>query len=157
ARMVGCARLAWGRVEDRGAQVTGMRFRRILLAVAVLETVAVPAALAFGFTDGNHPPDGVVGTPYSYSFEIDEGCKPYMIAVLNRQLPPGLSFTGTTLAGTPTAAGSFFFWLEARDAGCGGGSCPPVGVSCSFPSQRPFTINIAPRLTVTTDSLPPAL
>jgi hypothetical protein len=66
-------------------------------------------------------PDGVVGTPYSYQFLVDEGCKPYEFVAQNSSLPPGLAFDSNTqglLTGTPTAAGSFFFWVEVRDTGC---------------------------------------
>src|SRR5262249_30826373 len=134
-------------------------FRRVLVLLGLVAVVAVPAALSFGFNDGNHPPDGVVGTPYSYTFSVDGGCKPYQFVVLNGQTPTGLSLdsSGGTLSGTPTAAGSFFFWLEVRDTGCSGGTCPPVGVSCTIASQRPFTISIAPQLVISTESLAPAL
>lgn len=136
----------------------GSRLRRALVILALVAVVSAPAALSFGFNDGNHPPDGVVGTPYSYVFSVDGGCKPYQFVVLNGQTPSGLSFDSVgVLSGTPTAAGTFFFWLEVRDTGCSGGTCPPVGVSCTIPSQRPYTINIAPRLVISTVSLAPAL
>ncbi len=136
------------------------RLRRVVAVLALFAAVAVPVAGAFGFDDSNHPPDGPVGQPYSYTFGVEGGCPPYNLVVRMGSLPPGLSFPAsapTTLEGTPTAAGTYSFWLEARDTGGCGGSCPPAGVSCTVPSQVLYTIGIAPRLVVTTDSLPPAL
>jgi hypothetical protein len=139
--------------------VTRSRLFRVLVTAAAVAAVGAPAALSFGFNDGNHPPDGTVGVPYSYAFSVDGGCKPYVFVTLSGdQLPPGLAFdSNSTLSGTPTASGSFQFWLEVRDTGCSGGTCPPAGVSCTVPSQRRFTIYIAPKLVISTQSLGPAL
>ena len=97
--------------------------------------------MAFGFDDSSHPPDGTVGIPYSYDFVGRNGCPPYTFSVKTGSLPPGLSLSsGGAVTGTPTTAGSFFFWMQLDDI-CG-----------SFAAQRPFTITIVPKLTVTTGS-----
>jgi hypothetical protein len=126
-----------GVVEKR----SGMRITRILVVVAALAIVAVPAAMAFGFDDSVNPPDGVVGTPYNFQFKGRNGCPPYSYSIQSGGPPPGLSMdSGGTVSGTPTTAGSFSFWAQMDDA-CG-----------SFPAQRPFTIDIAPKLTVSSGS-----
>jgi large repetitive protein len=134
-----------------------MRFTRILVLLAAVAAIAAPAAQAFGFDDGVNPPSGQVGTSYDFTFKGRNGCPPYTFVFQTGQLPPGLSMDSNGhVTGTPTQAGDFSFWLELRDTGCVGGSCPPAGTSCSAPSQRPFTIHIAGRLSVATNSLPDA-
>jgi len=133
------------------------KFIRVLVFVAVVAAVAVPVAMAFGFDDGVKPTPGMVGTPYDFTFKGRNGCPPYTFVFQSGSLPPGLSIDSNGhVTGTPTQAGDFSFWLELRDSGCVGGSCPPAGISCSAPSQRPFTISITEKLTVTTDKLTPA-
>jgi hypothetical protein len=125
-----------------------MRFTRVLAVFAVIAAIAVPVALAFGFDDSVNPPGGTVGTPYSFQFKARNGCTPYSFSMASGALPPGLSMdSGGTVSGTPTTAGAFDFWVDVRQEGCG---CPPTQDSCH--SQRPFTINIAARLTVTSAS-----
>jgi len=135
-----------------------MRITRFIAVVAVIAAIAAPVALGFGFTDGHNPPSGTVGVPYSFKFVADGGCPPYNIVLKSGALPSGLSLdSGGTLSGTPSAPGVASFWLEVRDTGCGpSATCPPAGISCSNPSQRPFTIEIGSKLTVTTGPLAPA-
>ena len=132
------------------------RFTRILVYLAVVAAIAVPVAMAFGFDDTVNPPDGVQGTPYSFQFKGRAGCPPYEFVHTVGPLPPGLSLSSSgLLSGTPTTAGSFSFWIEMHDLGCTntpGNSCPPNGISCSTPSQRPFTVEITAKLTVSTAS-----
>ncbi len=133
------------------------RFTRVLVYLAVVAAVAVPVAMAFGFADGTKPTNGVVGTPYNFQFVGRNGCPPYNFVFLSGSLPTGLSMdSGGTISGTPTQAGIFQFWVELRDSGCSGGTCPPAGNSCSAASQRPFTIEITEKLTVTSGALAPA-
>src|SRR6476661_2684311 len=118
-----------------------MRFTRILVVLAAVAAIGAPAAQAFGFDDGVNPTGGTVGTPYDFTFKGRNGCPPYIFVLVSGGLPPGLSMDSNGhVTGTPTQAGDFSFWLELRDTGCVGGSCPPVGKSCSAASQRPFTI-----------------
>ncbi len=136
-----------------------MRFTRsivVLVAVAVA-AIGAPAAQAFGFDDSVNPPSGQVGVAYDFTFKGRNGCPPYTFVLISGSLPGGLSMNSAGhVTGTPTGAGDATFWLELRDTGCVGGSCPPAGNSCSAPSQRPFTIHIAGRLVVATNSLPDA-
>jgi large repetitive protein len=126
-----------------------MRFGKVVAVVLVLLAVAAPVALAFGFDDGVNPPRGILESPYSFAFKGRNGCPPYTFVFQNGALPPGLTMTPDgVIAGVPTAVGRYSFWVELRDSGCTGGSCPPVGTSCSFPSQRPFTIDIVAPLAV---------
>jgi len=136
------------------------RLTRVVIYLAVVAAVAVPVAMAFGFDDSVHPPSGIVGTPYDFTFVARNGCPPYEFVKQNGSLPTGLSLSSSgRITGTPTQAGSFSFWVELHDLGCSGfpgNTCPPNGISCSAPSQRPFTIDIAAKLTVTSDNLAPA-
>ncbi len=123
-----------------------MRIARVLALVFVIAAVAVPVAAALDFTEGVDPPDGTVGTPYSFQFQAVSGCKPYTFSILACALPAGLSMTpGGLISGTPTAAGDVSFWAELKD-------------NCGRTSQELFTIRIAPALIVSTGSpLAPAL
>ncbi len=129
-----------------------MRFGRVVVVLLVFAAVSAPVAIAFGFDDGVKPPRGILDTPYSFSFKGRNGCPPYTFVFQNGSLPPGLSMSSSgRVTGTPTAAGSFSFWVELRDMGCPGfpgNTCPPNGTSCSAPSQRPFTIDIVAPLSV---------
>ncbi len=126
-----------------------MRFTRVFLIIAAVAAIATPVALGFGFDDSVFPPGGSVGTPYSFQFVARAGCPPYEFVLVSGALPPGLSMSSSgKVTGTPTTAGFYAFWVEVRDHGCG--PCDPV--SCSGPSQRPFSINIGGKLTVTTGS-----
>jgi large repetitive protein len=127
-----------------------MRFTRVFLIIAAVAAIAVPVALGMGFDDTKpDPPQGSVGTPYSYQFSARSGCPPYEFVITNGSLPPGLSMSSSGLVtGTPTVGGSSSFWVEVRDHGCP--PCDPF--SCSGPSQRPFSISIVGKLTVTTAS-----
>jgi hypothetical protein len=122
-----------------------------LLLAVLAAVILVPAASALAFQEGYNPPSGTVGTAYNFAFKVYGGCPPYDMVVKIGSLPPGLSLSSSgTISGTPTTAGNYTFWVELRDTGCGpSATCPPAGVSCSEPSQRPFTISIAAKLTVT--------
>ena len=66
------------------------------------------------------PPEGALGVPYSLSFSQSGGFGNATFAA-SGILPPGLSFSGNTLSGTPTQLGTFSFNIRATDAvGCGG-------------------------------------
>jgi len=54
---------------------------------------------------------GTVGTPFSYAFAATNGPSSYNVA----QLPPGLSASGSQIAGTPTTAGLFFTSTSANN------------------------------------------
>jgi len=120
-----------------------MRITRVLVVLAAVAAVAAPVAWALAFVDSVHPPDGTVGTPYNFTFSSHSGCPPYRYKLLSGSLPSGLSLSDNgTISGTPTTAGTFNFWVGLGD------TCvtPETG------AQRPFTINIVPKLTVTSPS-----
>ncbi len=65
---------------------------------------------------------GTVGTAYSQTVTASGGTAPYSYAVTSGALPGGLSLSsGGTLAGTPTAGGTFTFTVTATDASTGSG------------------------------------
>ncbi len=129
-----------------------MRITRLLVLFAVIAAIAAPAGMAFGFDDSVNPPNGTVGTPYSFKFVGREGCPPYKFVITSGGLPPGLSLSDEgVLSGTPTTPGAYGFWVDIEQLGCG---CPPQQDSCH--SQRPFEIDIAGKLIVATSSLPDA-
>jgi uncharacterized repeat protein (TIGR01451 family) len=82
--------------------------------------------------DSPLPPGGTVGTPYDHTFTAVDGQPPYTWSVAAPALPPGLALNARTgrLAGTPTAAGTYTFTLQAASS-TGNGT-------------RAFTITIDP-------------
>ncbi|MGE5691150.1 MAG: Ig domain-containing protein [Pseudomonadota bacterium] len=140
-----------------------MRTLTILLATAVAAGVLVPEALATRFTDDSYfVPKGQVGEPYSHWFHGDGGCGPalpYQFRILSGSPPPGISLsTEGHLSGTPTAAGSFSFWVELSDQN------PPSADWCTpKQAEREFTVVVEggapappapPPLAVTTAAAP---
>ncbi|MFL5345136.1 MAG: putative Ig domain-containing protein [Hyalangium sp.] len=61
-------------------------------------------------------PAGNVGSAYSQIITTSGGRAPITASLENGTLPPGLSFSGTTLSGTPTTAGHFTFGIKVTDA-----------------------------------------
>ena len=81
--------------------------RAYTLVVAAPALTLTPATL----------PQGIVGVAYSQVFSTTGGIAPYSYAVTAGTLPGGLTLTaGGTLAGTPTAAGSFTFTVRSTDS-----------------------------------------
>ena len=127
-------------------------FHRGLLLVSLvgaLALVLVPGATALDIADAN-PTVGVVGQPYSYTFQLSpgSGSAGSSWSIKSGSLPPGLSLSSndrTALVyGTPTQAGSFSFYLEVRDA-------PGPWVCCT---QEEFTIVVVEGLSIPNGSLP---
>jgi uncharacterized protein YhjY with autotransporter beta-barrel domain len=80
-------------------------------------------------------PDGTVGVVYSQAITASGGTAPYSFAVTAGALPAGLTLSpGGTLAGTPTAGGTFAFTITATD------SSPFPG---PFSGSRAYTLTIA--------------
>ena len=120
----------------------------VVLALAALVVVVVPAARALDIADGE-PPPGTVGVPYSYTFKLSEGSGTSATwDISSGALPPGLTLSGSersaTVSGTPTQSGSFSFYLRATDI-------PGPWVCCT---EEKYTIVIAPGLSITTETLP---
>lgn len=86
-------------------------------------------------------PDALAGTPYSQVLAAIGGATPYQWTVSAGTLPGGLTLaTDGTLAGTPAAAGSFFFTAQVTDAD---------GRSAT----QQLSLNVLAPLTVTTTAL----
>ena len=91
--------------------------------------VIVPAGIATGAT----------GTAYTQAFSATGGSgSGFFTFAITGNLPAGLSFTGNTLSGTPTQAGSFPVTVTATD---------PVG--CSVAQNYTLTIAGTPPASVT--------
>jgi large repetitive protein len=121
----------------------------VLLAVAVLAGVFAATAAALRFSDASYfTPEGVVGVPYGHRFEGVGGSPPYDIHVIRGSLPPGLTMNSAgQVSGTPTASGSWSFWVELADTWCPSHDSTPC-------AQREFTINVIPGLQIQQPSLP---
>jgi len=72
---------------------------------------------------------------YSQSFTASGGIGPYTY-VRTGTLPPGVSFAGNTVSGTPTIPGSYNFTITATDTGATGTGAP-------FTVAENYTITVA--------------
>jgi hypothetical protein len=99
-------------------------------------------------TVGGAPANGMVGTAYKSGFTISGGATPHTTAITSGALPPGLTLSGDTIAGTPTTAGEFRFTVTVNDANkCPGSAtftvliaappgCPAIKVGGDLPAGR---------------------
>jgi Putative Ig domain len=114
-----------------------MPVTRAVSVLALCAAIAAPAAAALAFNDYFKPPDGAQGTAYDFQFRARAGCDPvYYYSMLRGSLPPGLVLSQAgRITGTPTSPGVYQFTaqLESYYNGC-----------TSYPSQRDFSIGIAP-------------
>ena len=86
-------------------------------------------------------------TAFTQAFSTTGGVGPYTYAV-SGTLPAGVSLSGATLSGTPTAPGSYSFTITATDTGAS-------GVGAPFTTSRAYTLEAAaPTLTLTPATLP---
>jgi len=86
-------------------------------------------------------------TAFTQAFSTTGGVGPYTYAV-SGTLPAGVSLSGATLSGTPTAPGSYSFTITATDTGASGAGAP-------FTTSRAYTLEVAaPTLTLTPATLP---
>jgi hypothetical protein len=89
-------------------------------------------------------PAGTVGSTYSAILVASGGTPPYRWAVTSGSLPAGLTLSGATIAGTPTAAGTSNFTVRVTDSG-------------QQAKQAALSLVVVPgSLTITTTSLPAA-
>jgi hypothetical protein len=129
------------------------RFLLILVVVSGLAGVVVPTAAALRFESGDCYessaggiwvcPTGTVGSSYSAQLKGAGGCGPalpYQYRVLSGALPPGISLSSSgSFGGTPTAAGTYEFYVELSDQD------PPSASWCvPAKSQREFRITVNP-------------
>lgn len=92
-------------------------------------------------------PNGVVGRGFDRYLSVIDGAGPYTWQLSAGSLPKGLTLTPDGhLVGRPSKAGTYGFTARALDS-----------ESPQRAAQRRFTITIAPRLFITTDSLPHAV
>ncbi len=93
--------------------------------------------------------NGRPGAPYSQGLSAVGGTGPYGFAHTGGgSLPPGLSVSGSSITGMPTAAGTFTFQVTATDASTG------TGPFSSAPAS--YTITVDPLVVVVTPTSAPA-
>lgn len=79
----------------------------------------------------------IAGTAYGQAFTAAGGTAPYIYAITSGAFPGGLNLAGSTLSGTPTAAGTFSFTVTATDGN-------------GFTASAAYTLEIgAPAITLT--------
>ncbi len=84
-------------------------------ASAALSLTVGPAALA---VSASSLPDATAGSAYSQDLSASGGTKPYSWSLTSGTLPAGLSLARNgTISGTPTAAGTSAFTVQATDSG----------------------------------------
>lgn len=92
-----------------------------------------------GSTFGNLPlAAGRVGTAYTHTVTVQNGVGPYVFGASD--LPPGLRFDGATgtLAGTPSAAGTYFVSISVTDHGEGENKVVTVAPVKILPAANDF-------------------
>ncbi len=77
--------------------------------------------------------NGTVGTAYSQLFSTSNGTAPYTYTVTAGALPDGLTLSGNSLLGTPTAGGTFNFTITSTDSSTGAGP---------YSGSRAYTLTI---------------
>ncbi|WP_093286165.1 putative Ig domain-containing protein [Pseudoxanthomonas sp. CF125] len=98
-----------------------------------------------------NPTAAVNGVAYSFTFTAVGGVAPYTLAheVVSGSLPPGLSLSGATLSGTPSAVGSYTFGIRVTDSSTGPGSYFEV-------ESVTLVVNPPPTITVNPTTVPAA-
>lgn len=87
-------------------------------------------------------PAGIAGEPYSQQFVAAGGVPPYSWSLLSA--PAGMTISNNgLLSGTPTAGGTFSFFVQVNDSA--GGS-----------DLAPYTLPVLPAVTITATALPQA-
>jgi hypothetical protein len=99
-----------------------------------------PVAAALRITTTTLPV-GNVGDPYAEPITTTGGRAPLALSAQSGALPPGLSFSGDSLSGTPTSGGRFTFVLAVTDAN---------GAVSTVPLTVDIYSHLAPRITTTT-------
>lgn len=121
---------------DANAQ-TGTRNYAVTVAAPTLTLAPASGALTAPY-----------GVAYSQSFVGSGGSGSFTYALTAGPLPGGLTFSGNTISGTPTATGSFPVTVTATDA-------VTTGVGAPFTVAQNYTITVsAPTIVVSPASLP---
>ena len=91
-------------------------------------------------------PGSTVGTAYSATLTASGGSGTYTYAITSGALPNGLTLTGSTISGTPTASGTFNFRVTATDNSAAPGP---------YSGFRDYSLTVtAPTIVVAPASLP---
>jgi Putative Ig domain len=123
-------------------RISGLNRAFVLLLVSLslggmaIHAAAFASATATATISPSSLPGGMVGATYSQTISASGPNPPYTLRVTQGALPPGLSLSASsssaaTLAGTPSAAGSYAFTISAFD---------PSGAYVGF---RDYTIAVA--------------
>ncbi len=115
---------------------------------SVTESFFIPvypsAATGIRLLFGSPLEGGIVGFAYgSSAFQATGGTPPYTWQVRDGMLPPGLTLSGASISGTPTAAGTYYFTLLATD------SSTPIAASAYMPVKLvilPPGVSATPRI-----------
>ncbi len=115
-------------VTDANSSTTSRGYTVIVAATPSVSTASVP--------------NGEIGMAYSQTISASGGTTPYMFSVSSGTLPTGLSLSsGGVLSGTPTAAGSFSFSVQVKDAN-------------NITATQSYTVSITAAPSISTASLP---
>jgi len=114
-------------VKDAAGQQISKIFSVVIAAALTITTATLP--------------DGVAGTAYSATLSETGGTAPYAWSIATGSLPPGITLaSGGTVAGTPSASGSYKFTLQIQDA-TGKQANSASGISVLAP---PVTVSVLP-------------
>ncbi|KQY75373.1 hypothetical protein ASD25_12625 [Brevundimonas sp. Root1423] len=91
-------------------------------------------------------PGATAGAAYSQSFTAGAATAPYNYSLTAGALPPGLTLTGGTLSGTPTAVGTFNFTITATDSSTAGSGGPYTVANAYSVTVSPPVIALSPTL-----------
>lgn len=135
-----------------GDTLSGTPSQRGAYAFTILATDSTSATGARTFSGNagnptlalNAPTAAAQGLAYSFTFVASGGVPNYIYAheTANGPLPPGLSLSGATLSGTPTAQGSYTFGVRVTDSSTGTGSYAEV---------KTVTLQVVPPPTIVVD------
>ena len=118
-------------VSDSAGLVTAQSFS-VAIGPAGL-TISTPSPL----------PVGATGSAYSQTLTVAGGTSPYTFTLMSGALPAGVNLSsGGTLAGTPTATGTFAFTVQATDSAALSAamaySLTITGTTLSIPTLSPL-------------------
>jgi phospholipase C len=94
-----------------------------------------------------NPASGVLSTPYSYAFLASGGTPPYSWTI-GGAMPPGLTVNGSSLSGTPTAAGAYSVAVTVSDSAGAQASQTQI-VAINTPDLAITTNDPLPRTVIT--------
>jgi hypothetical protein len=99
-------------------------------------------------------PSATVGTAYTATATASGGTGGYVWILASGQLPPGITFSGGTFSGTPTAAGDSTFTIQVSDSS--GNTAPANGtLAVAAPSNPPTNPGPGPGEVPDPGQLPP--